>query len=481
MQKHIFIFVFVMFSIGGASAQNKWLNGYIILLTNDTLKGVINEAVLSESVNEIYFKVQSESRTAQKFAPNNILGFGLIDTNIHFVAHQVDVDTKAVPPNKVDISPFPRYSRSYAFLKKLVVGQANLLYYKDDNLKEHYFICLRDIIKKSQSVNYSKEIHGMISGQPYVQTINLQVISPLSISAGAPFELLHVFYEKNEGEIGERHLYRLQLDPIFKGCLTQKLDTLQFTEGSLKSVFDEYNKCYAVKYNHEFVELKNHLELTVWGGGSLGRASMTGFTGIAPIVAQNVKAINYTDALIPTLGVSLKFAPRKFPRYVFLNFDLFYLRHHFKAAETISETYKYDTHISLSYINFTPSVGFTLGNKLKPYLKIGGNLTLVSNLSSILTLDRTWGGVTTQSEDRPFKKSGTFAAGLTACVGVQRGRYSFETRYDYSSFKGLYNGLYVTGQDIKLLFGYRFFQQSRSLNDDIKASKKRMDRQARDR
>ena len=482
MQKHFFFVVLLLFSTHAASAQTKWLKGYIVLLTNDTVKGLIADAALYEPLNEIYFKKYETDRISQKHFPNTILGFGLVDTNLHFFAHQVALDKKPVPPSKLETSPFPNYVKTFVFLKKIVIGEVSLLYHKDNNLKEHYFVYsttpktnkLR-VVKKG---NDGQTVHNVIVDPiafPQIETTKTIELPDFSNSK-VPIELLHIFYDKGAGKIGERQLYRQQLDTLLNEFVKQSLDSLQFTEGSLKAVIEQYNKSYEIKHQRDFFEVKNDLEMNIWGGGSVGIGRMTGFTGILPVFAPYVKDITYTDFLSPAIGLSLKLKPREFPKYLFVNFDLFYFKHHFKAAKTLSETEKYSTNLSMSYVSFTPSAGFNVKHKLKPYAKVGAHLTLLPNISSQLMQETKIAGSTYQTEKQPFLYIQNFAVGLTACVGMQRNKWVFEARYDYTSFRPADYGLYLNGHDIKLLFGYRFFQQSRSLNDDAQASKKSWDR-----
>jgi hypothetical protein len=481
MQKHFFFTILCLFSINLASAQIKFLEGYIVLLTNDTLKGVIADAALQEPLNEIYFKKYATDRAVQKYLPNSILGFGLVDTNLHFLTHEVALDKKSVPPSPLNTNPFPEYIKTFVFLKQLVTGPISLLYHKDNNQKKHYFVYSPKDEMKKNGINYRKIEDGIVERTAIVDPITFpQIETTTTISlpdfykSPIPVELLHIFYDKGAGKIGERQLYKAQLDILLKEFVKQPLDTLQFTEGSFKAVIEQYNKGYEIKHHHDFFELKNDLEMTIWSGGSWGIGRMTGFTGISPIVAPYVKDVTYTDFLSLPVGLSLKLKPREFPKYLFVNFDFFYLRHHFKAAKTLSETEKYTTNLSMSYLSFTPSVGFTLNHQLKPYLRIGGHLTLLRNMSSRLLQETQLAGITYQVEKQPFLYIQNFALGLTSAMGIQHGKWIFEARYDYTALKPLDDGLYLKGHDVKLLLGYRFYQQSRSLKEDKDIFEKKM-------
>lgn len=231
----------------------------------------------------------------------------------------------------------------------------------------------------------------------------------------------------------------------------------ELAQQALQPGGEKYNTCTGTGNNYVNTNKTKYLEFSAWAGISNGVATLVGNNRITTFMATPPQSITFDPSLNSVIGLSLKIKPQFLPRFVFLNVDAMYFKHNFKTAEKFSDIENYNLNIGFSYLSFTPSLGIILNGKIKPYIKLGGHFTALSNIKSKLEQETIIANITYKTQRDPYQTIRTPLTGIVASVGAQIKRFSIEARYEKTTFKPLNQGLLLKTNDLKLLLGYRFY------------------------
>ena len=118
-------------------AKNKPKTGYVVTLTNDTVKGYVDCYTWLKDNSEISFS-RSEGETKIIYSPKNILAFGTEKEIYRSAVIDFDKNTLAGLYNKnVGVGGL---TSDTVFLQVLVDGEKQLLYLNDSTGRENFFI-----------------------------------------------------------------------------------------------------------------------------------------------------------------------------------------------------------------------------------------------------------------------------------------------------------------------------------------------------
>ncbi|QMU28534.1 outer membrane beta-barrel protein [Adhaeribacter radiodurans] len=132
-----FLLLFIPFK---SFSQKNFTQAYLILPSQDSVQGLIDDQNWGKNPKVISFK-KDESSVVQKYKPSDILGFGLR------LGEQYSSQIVLVDKSPTDLASLLEVSEQTSnfivqdtvFLTQLVKGYTNLYYLKDENAKVHFY------------------------------------------------------------------------------------------------------------------------------------------------------------------------------------------------------------------------------------------------------------------------------------------------------------------------------------------------------
>ena len=355
-------------------AQRNFVNGYVVLSNNDTVKGFIDYRNWEKNPSRIIFK-NSDAEREQVFTTNEIIGFAVdgFDRYRRAVV-QMDmnpIDLRDLSENAADITV-----TDTVFLRILVDGNRFNLY-EFVNFKPHYFI---------------KSASGEIEELTY--TVKL------SSSTGT--------LEINNG-------FQVQLRKILSSISASndkfsKTYQLKYEARSLAPFVASLNDPQSVFISHDAKKSKNEIKFFAGGGVAIGKL---GFSG--PDASLNSLVFKTSVSFAATFGVDFT-ASRNFQRLIF---RLQVSANGFNAeGQGISGSNKNE--YDLRQINITPGMAVIYIFNGTGTARVYGGGELGYNLSfypsHVLTSTNQTSGSVSKREDFPRLKDSWVAINLKAGV-----------------------------------------------------------------
>jgi len=134
----IILLLFIVFLLPRISyGRTQFLPGYIIDFHHDTIHGLVKYEGWFTNPDKIAFKV-SKKRSVNYYRPTDILGFGFLDQI--YVGAVVQKETSPFWDSDLQKDPALHLVSDTVFLQTLIGGAKPLLYFKDTNEKEHFYI-----------------------------------------------------------------------------------------------------------------------------------------------------------------------------------------------------------------------------------------------------------------------------------------------------------------------------------------------------
>ena len=137
------IFLLFFICLVSAHAQDHYRSGFVITMSNDTLKGLVNDKETAQSPQTIQFK-ENESAAPKTYTTADIKGFatsrGVYFESKHF-QYDGDLGTATLTPERYLTSRSPQnWSTTDCFVEVIVKGQFSLFKYQDANNRIHFLI-----------------------------------------------------------------------------------------------------------------------------------------------------------------------------------------------------------------------------------------------------------------------------------------------------------------------------------------------------
>jgi hypothetical protein len=198
-----FIFLFINQI---AFSQKNLTPGYIILENQeDTLKGFIENLNWEFNPNKIVFGSNPENLNT--YFIKSLSAFGINDIE-HYWIRKVDIDmTPSNIENLYKTNKLNVIKDSTLALRVLLKADMSLLYFNDQNMKEHFFYSDFDEVKELINHHYLVDRDGTL------------------------------FAANNK-------IYQTQLNQLFSNCNQNfKLENLYFSVNSLVNLFIKFNEC----------------------------------------------------------------------------------------------------------------------------------------------------------------------------------------------------------------------------------------------
>ncbi|WP_406685056.1 outer membrane beta-barrel protein [Seonamhaeicola sp. MEBiC1930] len=402
------ITISLLFLFQNYSAQENFIEGYIINKQDDTIHGFIDYKNWSNNPQEIKFKNQRENSSRPQ-SPNSIKEFGI--KNKIYLSANVDIEIssdKSQDPNL-------KLKNKKVFLQVLYKGKKNLYVYKDKWGPNNFYI-------KQNS------------------------------------ELMLLIHKKhlNENSIIENNRFRGQLILYLKDCpsLKPKINNSSYNKKNLINIFKKYYECSNSPLEFQPTKPKIKIEKGIIAGFSL--TSLNFEYGKSDLLIYPHLSTNYNSSTDISLGLFLDVIFPKDQGKWSINNEILY-----SSFETTGYHENYEnenvytiknSRINLSYLKLNNLLRFNFPSKnLVPYINAGistGFVIAENNYSS--TEEKLYSEITFYESNRSNNKK--IEHGGLLGFGVRYDNLSIETRLETTM--GLYSGNYKLNR-FYFLLNYR--------------------------
>ncbi len=409
MSKLLLVLILALFSC--KTFAQSYQPGFIIKTNSDTVKGFIEYKRWDRSPLEISFKNSPEGSVVV-YDPLEIKSFSVANETYESAIVEVDVSPHKI--GELSYISTPDFVKDTVFMLVLVRGEKSLLYLKDRNAKNHFYIINEE--QQYQPLIYKQYLVGGGAGKAIAQNQN----------------------------------YRGVLVNYLKDCasIQSKLRKITYDVRPLKNLFDHYYACTNKTMQQEMERKEGKLELGVVAGASL---SMLKFSGSPDYIANN----DYGTSINPTIGFFCDLKILRSNNWTISN-DIMYSS--FDVTGEGSKTsvngpaeYVSKTSFNYHYLKTHHMLQVNLLKKHILFLAAGFSTGLVLKDNYDVTIY--YRGSSTPSK-RPFATR-NLEIGYLGGIGFRSGKWSAEARYEISSGISDYLDLNETTTRIHFLLKYR--------------------------
>ena len=180
--------------------SNKYINGYVITLSNDTLHGYINYNNRKATPNQILFK-ETLAGSDMVFTPGSITEFRAAGEVFRSVIVKIDYGSNK--KNELTLSPDSQFDIDTVFLQAIILGEKELYLLRDTTGNEKYYINQdfkyiwlkhKKYLKKENGKTFTVSNNKYI-GQLLLYLRNCSSINPLISETDYNYkDLLKVFF-----------------------------------------------------------------------------------------------------------------------------------------------------------------------------------------------------------------------------------------------------------------------------------------------
>jgi hypothetical protein len=410
-------FLLVTINTHRVSAQKNLIEGYVITLKKDTLKGSLDYREWTLNPIRIHFK-DANGKTST-FHPDDISGF-YIPPKDYYISSHVSLDLSSFQTKDIMESQKPVLVKDTAlFLLTIVKGKASLYYLKDNNDREHYYVSKdRDplvelLLKKSyvKTAEEHMETHG------YVATVEL---------------------------------FKGQLIVLFSDCpaLKENINTSTYSTASLRSLVIGYNECQHSKIEFVKKEEKTQVKFGVLVGPALTKISFSGGD-------FDLTGAKMTDCYSFLAGVSFHLIfPREQAQWSMVN-ELVYKPYSNSGSTSVTDWQgaRFDRTFTfnMAYIKLYTMIRYQYPKwKIHPFADFG-----MSNGYAVKATDTekqvsTFESTVTTTTGKALQNPKLYEFGILGGVGISWWKISGEFRYEWA--QGMSPEVSLTGPENTLFF-----------------------------
>lgn len=395
-------------------SQKNYSQGYIVKAPADTTHGLIHYKGWDRNPKTISFMTGAGGEKVV-YGPDAILAFSV--ANEHYISAIVDVDISPFKTHELAQNPEPEYEKQSVFLQSLFRGEKSLLYLKDENAKEHFFI---------DNNGYKPLVY-----KRYYRLVDTQGITSRGLDENVEFKRQLFFY--------------------LTGCpqLQTKIESATYQSTSLTKLFTNYHEC--INKSAKYVNERSGVAVEA---GVLAGATMTTvrFSGDRQTF-YHIIGNNYNKALTPSIGVFLN-ARLIRTRGLKITNDLFFTSFHIEGTGT--GTFSQETRASFDYhyLKVQNMIQFDLLRDGLLYVAAGASSGIMTKDNELVTI-RYSSSVLTQRKFEPRR----FEFGSVAGIGSTMGRFTADIRYERSTGFSDYATLAAKTRRLHFLLKYRISNQ----------------------
>lgn len=384
----------ILYTTCNTFGQKNFVKGYVILPSQDTISGFVDDQNWERNPKVIHFK-KTITGEMQRYGVQQIMGFGAEASN-SYRKSIVQVD---ITPSRIEellLVTKPKLLTDTVFLLELVRGSINLYHLSDENHKNHFFI---------QQKNGS--IEELIQ-RNYLVTKNRQQM------------------------LGTYNQYKDQLQYSFLTecpALQSRIKQTPYSKTALKTLIEQYNLCLNPKAHTE-IKLENQHKLMF---GFLAGANSTRYTFKgADAYMPNTK---FDKQQNPMIGLAFQVAlPYNRQKWSIYN-ELAWKRHYSKSTYEHTDRWideKSSITIKANYVGLTTLLRYSWINKnYQPFINAGFAINRAVNLDMQLQTQRNFYTYQT-SYDGPYQENHrrNVEIGVVGGAGVKIRKMAAEIRYE---------------------------------------------------
>lgn len=400
-------------AVAQAQPDKNYLPGYIVKINGDTLRGSIRYRRWDKNPRSIVFSWEGRQ---VDYHPGAIRAFFVADE--HYESGVVDVDTSPVQLRDLTENREPVFVRDTVFLQSLFRGQKNLLYLKDQDGKEHFYI----------------DDDGF---KPLVYKRFIRVFESME-------GLIRKFTEENKD-------YQKQLFFYLTGCpaIQRKIEASSYQASSLTRLFSDYHACIAkpVKYRNS----RKYLELQtgVLAGTTLSSLHFSG----DPNVFDYLIEPGYTASTTIAFGFFADLKLLRLERVKLVN-EFLLSSFDIRGDGVTRKRDMVTSRFSYQFLKIHNLVQFNILSN--------GALHVQAGVSSAAVLKQDYSihivNFTGSPSDRAFK-SRKVEFGAIGGLGTDFKSITAEVRYEMSTGLSAFPGVTATAKRGSIILKYRFFKK----------------------
>lgn len=388
-----FFCLFILLFAQQSFAQSNYIEGYVVTLSQDTLRGLIDNKDWERSPKYIKFR-KDQAAEPIVYHPGQISAFYL-STNEYYLARSVSIDKSPVDVSRMTPRAQPLVVKDTVFLQASATGKVSLYYYVDESMKEHFYV--------------QKE------GSALDELI-----------------LKRMLNEQNQLIVLER--YKGQLSFYLSDCSeAQKAATrVTLQQSKLQKLITDYNVCVGGKGAGTSGNYSRKLEkLAIKPGLIVGYArTALSFRG------SYLENIDFSSSKNPVLGASLNIGLLRSLRQWSLHNELLYRPYKLSGIEKIVEEIVFD----LSYLKLVTMIRWKYPFGLvRPFVNLGmaNSFALVAKSNALEDLR-------------------TYEFSLNGGLGAAIKKMSVEVRFERGNGISPFINLQSPTQTIYFILGYQF-------------------------
>jgi hypothetical protein len=243
-------------------SQKNYVKGYVVLNSNDTLKGLIDNKEWIRSPTSILFS--SNAYKDAEMNIENIIAFGIDESNENYVLKRFEIEKLKRDFNRTQFGTASKYANrikvtesKLSFLRMLSKGNLDLFQFIDQDLEEHYLIESQNTLipliyheflmdgKRQQFEQYKSQLQNLLVGS----CIDKNAINEINYKISSISKLVNSHnncYKKNQ----EKYISKIDKGKFHFGLLggishsqyllKDKMKTLARADGGVSPIIGIY-------------------------------------------------------------------------------------------------------------------------------------------------------------------------------------------------------------------------------------------------
>ena len=319
-------------------SQGKWEQGYVVTLSNDTVKGLIKFKNNSQTPSEIKIDVKGVIKT---YAPIELRSLTIKTATQNLFFKSVIAKLNSVQDKNlyINFSSEPKYITDTIFVQLLVDGKKKLFFHNDDHVGSLHYL-MEDNIGNMVDLVY-----------------------------------LNYYINENKIDLASNNLYKTQLIAFLSDCneiKEEKINKIKFKEDDLMGLFIAYNNCVdGPKNNYVYKEEKIKCRFGVVAGiNQSGLRFVSLDNSLSKTNLDKSRGLNFglfLNVIFPKTGYRLSF----YSEVLFNQYNYTGAGYH-SAITGSAYIAKSDVEIKASTIKLFTALRYQIKEyKSNPFLQIG--------------------------------------------------------------------------------------------------------------
>jgi hypothetical protein len=396
----------VILSYNIAIAQKNYFPGWIETKDGQRIEGEILFNDKGATIQEVEF-LNLKSGERQRHTPSDLKSFEI--EGIKYVSQIVKIDFTPQGMQKEDYLRKTLVVTDTIFLALQIKSSLNLLYYRDNELRNHLFVQADD----EEPVELIKHEYKD------------QVLNPNT--------------NHYETKIITINKFRNQLKYFMRACpsIVDKLERIAFDLNDIQKQIVAYNACIGNAVEYERTNEKIKVQFGVAAGAAMQSLSFESNDRLF----EGLDLVDFNPSFNPVVGVSIDVVfPMNFRRWS-VNNALLIMPFHYAGNVTIPTTNinsyeKLDFELSGTYVKLLPKLRYTFtNNRVRPFVNAGVSVAYLAGFTNEMKSEYTSYNHVVNSEMSALDKK-NYEVGLQVGAGLKIDQ-KFTVEYVYEGSDGM--------------------------------------------